>query len=71
MASRQMKMCVNNYLRYPECCTHCLTEEQYEHYLLLQVVIEGEIGKGTGGIAVDDIKIDNHVAQEDCRSEYE
>lgn len=39
--------------------------------LFCQVVIEGEIGKGTGGIAVDDIKIDNHVAQEDCRSKYE
>lgn len=36
--------------------------------LFFQVVIEGEIGKGTGGIAVDDIKIDNHVSQEDCRS---
>lgn len=39
--------------------------------LFFQVVIEGEIGKGTGGIAVDDIKIDNHVAQEDCRSKCE
>ncbi|KAM6086912.1 neuropilin-1 isoform 2-T2 [Chlamydotis macqueenii] len=41
-----------------------LLHKSVKHY---QVVIEGEIGKGTGGIAVDDIKIDNHVAQEDCR----
>ncbi|XP_053117169.1 neuropilin-1 isoform X2 [Hemicordylus capensis] len=32
-----------------------------------QVVVEGEIGKGTGGIAVDDIDIDNNIAQEECR----
>lgn len=42
-----------------------LLHKSVKHY---QVVIEGEIGKGTGGIAVDDIKIDNHIAQEDCRS---
>ncbi|NXD24148.1 NRP1 protein, partial [Spelaeornis formosus] len=41
-----------------------LLHKSVKHY---QVVIEGEIGKGTGGIAVDDIKIDSHVAQEDCR----
>ncbi|NXN78561.1 NRP1 protein, partial [Bombycilla garrulus] len=41
-----------------------LLHKSVKHY---QVVIEGEIGKGTGGIAVDDIKIDNHIAQEDCR----
>lgn len=34
---------------------------------LYQVVIEGEIGKGNGGIAVDDINIDNHISQEDCQ----
>uniref|UniRef100_A0A8D0L4D1 Neuropilin n=1 Tax=Sphenodon punctatus TaxID=8508 RepID=A0A8D0L4D1_SPHPU len=36
-----------------------------KHY---QVVVEGEIGKGNGGIAVDDINIDNRIVQEDCRS---
>ncbi|NXX64459.1 NRP1 protein, partial [Spizella passerina] len=41
-----------------------LLHKSVKHY---QVVIEGEIGKGTGGIAVDDIKIDNHIAQEECR----
>lgn len=38
--------------------------------LFFQVVIEGEIGKGNGGIAVDDINIDNHISQEDCQSKY-
>ncbi|KAH0627564.1 hypothetical protein JD844_003412 [Phrynosoma platyrhinos] len=32
-----------------------------------QVMVEGEIGKGTGGIAVDDINFDSHIAQEECR----
>ncbi|XP_055473535.1 neuropilin-1 isoform X2 [Psammomys obesus] len=34
---------------------------------LYQVIFEGEIGKGNlGGIAVDDISINNHISQEDC-----
>lgn len=34
---------------------------------LYQVIFEGEIGKGNlGGIAVDDISINNHIPQEDC-----
>lgn len=34
-----------------------------------QVIFEGEIGKGNlGGIAVDDISINNHIPQEDCAS---
>lgn len=34
-----------------------------------QVIFEGEIGKGNlGGIAVDDISINNHISQEDCTS---
>lgn len=34
-----------------------------------QVIFEGEIGKGNlGGIAVDDISINNHISQEDCAS---
>uniref|UniRef100_A0A674I0T4 Neuropilin n=1 Tax=Terrapene triunguis TaxID=2587831 RepID=A0A674I0T4_9SAUR len=41
-----------------------LLHKSVKHY---QVVVEGEIGKGHGGIAVDDINIDNHIAQEDCR----
>ncbi|EPY80402.1 neuropilin-1a isoform 1 precursor [Camelus ferus] len=36
---------------------------------LYQVIFEGEIGKGSlGGIAVDDIRINNHIPQEDCTS---
>ncbi|XP_003222035.1 neuropilin-1 isoform X1 [Anolis carolinensis] len=35
-----------------------------KHY---QVMVEGEIGKGTGGIAVDDINFDGHITQEECR----
>lgn len=36
-----------------------------------QVIFEGEIGKGNlGGIAVDDISINNHISQEDCASKY-
>lgn len=35
------------------------------------MIFEGEIGKGNlGGIAVDDISINNHISQEDCASEY-
>lgn len=34
------------------------------------MVVEGEIGKGNGGIAVDDINFDSHIAQEECRSKY-
>ncbi|KAL8164986.1 UNVERIFIED_CONTAM: Asparagine-rich protein (ARP protein) [Gekko kuhli] len=41
-----------------------LLHKSVKHY---QVVVEGEIGKGNGGIAVDDINIDNHIAQEECR----
>nr|KAF6501648.1 neuropilin 1 [Molossus molossus] len=34
---------------------------------LYQVIFEGEIGKGNfGGIAVDDISINNHISQDDC-----
>ncbi|XP_008845810.1 neuropilin-1 isoform X2 [Nannospalax galili] len=34
---------------------------------LYQVIFEGEIGRGNlGGIAVDDISINNHISQEDC-----
>lgn len=33
------------------------------------MIFEGEIGKGNlGGIAVDDISINNHISQEDCTS---
>lgn len=36
------------------------------------MIFEGEIGKGNlGGIAVDDISINNHISQEDCASKYE
>ncbi|KAM3822638.1 neuropilin-1 isoform 2-T2 [Vipera latastei] len=35
-----------------------------KHY---QVMVEGEIGKGNGGIAVDDINFDSHITQEECR----
>ncbi|XP_066483013.1 neuropilin-1 isoform X2 [Tiliqua scincoides] len=41
-----------------------LLHKSVKHY---QVVVEGEIGKGHGGIAVDDIDIDNNIAQEACR----
>nr|XP_056713098.1 neuropilin-1 [Euleptes europaea] len=41
-----------------------LLHKSVKHY---QVMVEGEIGKGNGGIAVDDINIDNHIAQEECR----
>ncbi|XP_060104144.1 neuropilin-1 isoform X2 [Heteronotia binoei] len=41
-----------------------LLHKSVKHY---QVVVEGEIGKGHGGIAVDDINIDSHIAQEECR----
>ncbi|XP_038611523.1 neuropilin-1 isoform X5 [Tachyglossus aculeatus] len=35
---------------------------------LYQVIVEGEIGKGNhGGIAVDDISINNRISQEDCK----
>lgn len=35
------------------------------------MIFEGEIGKGNlGGIAVDDISINNHISQEDCGSKY-
>lgn len=35
------------------------------------MIFEGEIGKGNlGGIAVDDISINNHISQEDCASKY-
>lgn len=33
-------------------------------------MVEGEIGIGNGGIAVDDINFDNHIAPEECRSKY-
>ncbi|XP_062981518.1 neuropilin-1 isoform X2 [Elgaria multicarinata webbii] len=35
-----------------------------KHY---QVMVEGEIGRGNGGIAVDDINFDNRIAQEACQ----
>lgn len=39
------------------------------HLTFFQVIFEGEIGKGNlGGIAVDDISINNHISQEDCTS---
>lgn len=42
-----------------------------ELFLFWQVIFEGEIGKGNlGGIAVDDISINNHISQEDCASKY-
>ncbi|XP_072859051.2 neuropilin-1 isoform X1 [Pogona vitticeps] len=41
-----------------------LLHKSVKHY---QVVVEGEIGRGNGGIAVDDINFDSHIAQEECR----
>ena len=36
------------------------------------MIFEGEIGKGNlGGIAVDDISINNHISQEDCARKYQ
>lgn len=34
-------------------------------------MVEGEIGMGNGGIAVDDINFDSHITQEECRSKYD
>ncbi|XP_069067337.1 neuropilin-1 isoform X2 [Pleurodeles waltl] len=42
-----------------------LLHKTLKHY---QVIVEGEIGKGnTGGIAVDDINIANHISPSDCK----
>nr|XP_033787398.1 neuropilin-1 isoform X1 [Geotrypetes seraphini]XP_033787399.1 neuropilin-1 isoform X1 [Geotrypetes seraphini]XP_033787400.1 neuropilin-1 isoform X1 [Geotrypetes seraphini]XP_033787401.1 neuropilin-1 isoform X1 [Geotrypetes seraphini] len=42
-----------------------LLHKSLKHY---QVIVEGEIGKGSeGGIAVDDISIGSHIAADDCR----
>nr|XP_028606857.1 neuropilin-1 isoform X1 [Podarcis muralis]XP_028606858.1 neuropilin-1 isoform X1 [Podarcis muralis] len=41
-----------------------LLHKSAKHY---QVMVEGEIGIGNGGIAVDDINFDNHIAPEECR----
>ncbi|KAM6452712.1 neuropilin-1 isoform 2-T4 [Liasis olivaceus] len=41
-----------------------LLHKSVKHY---QVMVEGEIGKGNGGIAVDDINFDSHITQEECR----
>ncbi|XP_044280884.1 neuropilin-1 isoform X2 [Varanus komodoensis] len=41
-----------------------LLHKSVKHY---QVMVEGEIGRGNGGIAVDDINFDNRIAPEECR----